>query len=295
VVSEKLFTLYGKTVLGEFRAMSEKEFDGVLIKPDRNGGTTYINVPFNAAIIFGSKGRVRVEGIINGAPYRCSLIPKGKGAYILPVDRELLKRIGAGDPVLHVTMRSQDPRRDVVAQVTPDRIPTCGMDAITAIKTRRSIRKFTDKAIDDTLLNTILDAGFCVPSAKNKKPWHFIIIKNKESLKKLANGNPDMAMLPDADRCVAVCGDKMQEGMPGFLFEDCAAAIQNMLIAAHGLGVGAVWCGIHTGMPAYENTIEILGLPQKVIPIALIALGYPAEEKIPIERYDISRIHHGKW
>jgi len=82
--------------------MSEKEFDGVLIKPERKGGLTYISVPFNAAAVFGVKGRVKVEGIINGMPYRCSLIPKGKGAYILPVDQELQKRIGIVDSVLHI-------------------------------------------------------------------------------------------------------------------------------------------------------------------------------------------------
>jgi nitroreductase len=276
--------------------MSEQVFEAVIVRPERKGGLTYINLPFNAAKIFNSKGRIKVEGTINEFPYRSSLIPKGNGAYILPLDKQLQKSINIDDDKpLQIIMRPLSNKETEYIPNDYELLDSANIDLIAAIRTRRSIRKFTNRKVEDKLLYTVLNAGFCAPSAKDKRPWHFIVIRDKDILHKLSDNKTDVKMLPEADLCIAVCGDKVLEGMEGYLLEDCAASIQNILLAAHGLGLGAVWCGLYPNAECSKNTIAVLELPQKVMPVALIAIGYPDEQKEAENRFDKSRIHFDKW
>ncbi|NLM11419.1 MAG: nitroreductase family protein [Clostridiaceae bacterium] len=169
------------------------------------------------------------------------------------------------------------------------------MNVIDAILTRRSIRRFTGQVISDEQLELLLKAGFQAPSAHNLQPWHFIIVKEKENLEKISSSHPYAKMLPQAGCGIIVCGDVKKEPNEGFLAEDCAAAIQNILLAAHGTGLGAVWCGLYPNTDRTTVISSILKLPENIIPVGLIAVGYPNEEKTAQDRYDSTRIHYETW
>ncbi|MCX7709462.1 MAG: nitroreductase family protein [Clostridia bacterium] len=276
--------------------MLRKEFDAQIIRPDKKGSLTYIRIPFDAAKEFHSRGRIKVEGTINGFSFRSSLIPKGNGVYILPIDKKMQKEIGLVDSdVLHVIMKPDSVYTGSEVHTGIEKIEACNIDVLSAIRERRSIRKFSDKEIDEKVLNTILEAGLCAPSAKNKRPWHFIVIREKEALNSLSRKDSNHKPIAEAACCIVVCGDKNVQGMNEFLYEDCAASIQNILLASYGLGVGTVWCGLHTGSDSYKFLVEKLQLPVKIVPIAAIALGYPAENRGSEDRFDLVKIHSEKW
>jgi len=144
-------------------------------------------------------------------------------------------------------------------------------------------------------LKLILRAGFAAPSAHNKQPWHFIVVRDKDSLEIIAKFHPYAKMLPKAGCGIIVCGDKEKEGMTGFLVEDCSAAIQNMLLAAHGLDLGAVWCGLYP-VPTLTKAINsLLELPKNIIPVGLVVAGHKNEERKAVNLYDEQRVHFEKW
>jgi nitroreductase len=169
------------------------------------------------------------------------------------------------------------------------------MEVLEAIFTRRSIRKFTGQPISDDDLHTILRAGCYAPSASNHQPWHFVVVKDYSTLQTIALDHPYAKMMPQAGCCIVACGDKQEQGTTGFLVEDCSAAIQNMLLAAHGLGLGAVWCGLYPLSPRMKTIRALLQLPAHILPIGMIALGYKNEERSTGERYDPGKVHFEKW
>ncbi len=169
------------------------------------------------------------------------------------------------------------------------------MEILEAIFTRRSIRKFTGQSVSDDDLHTILRAGCYAPSARNHQPWHFVVVKDCNTLQAIALDHPYAKMMPQAGCCIVACGDKQRQGMTGFLIEDCSAALQNMLLAAHGLGLGAVWCGLYPLAPRMKAMRELLHLPATLLPVGMIALGHKAEERSTGERYDPAKIHFEKW
>ena len=170
------------------------------------------------------------------------------------------------------------------------------IDVITAILTRRSIRKFTPGHIDDEYLHVILRAGFHAPTAGNKRPVHFIVIRDRELLKAFSIAKREAAMIAEADLAIVVCGDQDRQAYHDFLHEDCAASIENMLLCIHGLDLGAVWCGIPSILTdCYKLYQARLGLPTNIIPVAIIAVGVPNEEKTHIDRFDEKRVHYEHW
>ncbi len=169
------------------------------------------------------------------------------------------------------------------------------MDILEAIYTRRSIRKFTGQVINNDDLNKVLKAGFSAPSAHNIRPWHFIVVKDQEKLKEIAEIHPYAKMLPRAACGIIVCGDQKMQNKLGFLVEDCSAAIENMLLAAHGIGLGAVWCGLHPIPDREGPMVNLLNLPANIIPVGMVVVGYPAEDKRTIDRYEKNKIHIEEW
>lgn len=169
------------------------------------------------------------------------------------------------------------------------------MDVIEAINTRRSIRKFTGEIISDEELKVILKAGFQAPSAHNFQPRDYVVVKDKEIIDKIADFHPYAKMLPKAGCGIVVCGDSQKQPQMGFLVADCSAAIQNMLLAAHGLGLGAVWCGIYCDEKLVKNMSEVLKLPEKIIPIGMVVVGKKAVDKEAVDRYDESKVHYDRW
>jgi len=169
------------------------------------------------------------------------------------------------------------------------------METIEGLFTRRSIRKYTDKDVSDEDIRTILKAAMYAPSAGNQQPWHFIVIRDRAILDKVPEVHPYSKMIQNAPVAILVCGDTSAEKYPGYWVQDCSAATENLLLAAHGLGLGAVWLGVYPRGERVEGISSLFGLPEKILPLALIPIGHPDESKPDPNRYNEGRIHHDKW
>ena len=163
------------------------------------------------------------------------------------------------------------------------------------IFSRRSIRKYTDKEVSNEDIITIIKSGMQAPSAVNKQPWHFIVFDNMEIIEKIIEVHPNAAMLKDASKAILVCGDEELAHAPEYISCDCSAATQNMLLAAHALGIGAVWVGIYPRRQRITTIKEIFKLPGNIKPFSIISLGFPAENKEIANRFKPERIHFDQW
>ncbi len=163
------------------------------------------------------------------------------------------------------------------------------------ILNRRSIRKYLDKKVSQKDIKDILKAGMSAPSAGNQQPWHFIVIDDRDILKKISNIHPHADMVKNAPVSILTCGNTEDKKHEGFWVQDCSAATENMLIAIQDKGLGGVWIGIYPRKERVHNFKKMFKIPDKIIPFSLIALGYPAEEKPPADRYHKSKIFKNKW
>ena len=169
------------------------------------------------------------------------------------------------------------------------------LDIIEGIMTRRSIRHFNGELISDEQLDTMLRAGFQAPSAHNMQPWEFIVVRDKAKLAKIKEFHKYAKMVEDAGTVIVVCGNRSKQENMGFLVSDTSAAIQNMLLTAHGLGLGAVWCGIYDE-PGYPLRFsEILNLPEQILPIGMVVVGNKIKDRSMQDRYDEDKIHYDTW
>jgi len=169
------------------------------------------------------------------------------------------------------------------------------METFDTIFKRRSIRKFTGEKIPPDILEKILRAAMAAPSAGNGQPWHFIVIDDPAILEKIAAANPYAAMAKPAGLAIMVCGDVDSGKFSGYWMVDCSAAVQNLLLAVTDLGLGAVWTGIYPREERLKQYREILTLPENIMPLALIPVGYPAEDPGREDRFKPERIHRNKW
>lgn len=166
-----------------------------------------------------------------------------------------------------------------------------------ALFERRSIRKFKDERVPDDTLQKILTAGMAAPSAHNNQPWEFIVIRDKKMLSDLSQVCRYWKLLKDADTGIAVVANLRNYNCEpvGFFVEDCSACTQNMLIAAAGEGLGAVWLGCYPAEENVQGTRRILGIPEDLVPVSLIACGAPAEEKPAHNEYYPNKVHWDKY
>ncbi|NWF94756.1 MAG: nitroreductase family protein [Candidatus Thorarchaeota archaeon] len=169
------------------------------------------------------------------------------------------------------------------------------MDALEAIRTRRSIRKYEARPVSSDMIEQILRAGMSAPSAGNQQAWQFVVITDRDILDKIPSVHPYSKMVREVSVAILVCGDLDAEKYKGFWIQDCSAATQNMLLAAHALGLASVWLGIHPRTEREEGLKRLLGLPEHIVPLALLPIGYPAEKKAPEDRYRKEKVHHNKW
>ena len=169
------------------------------------------------------------------------------------------------------------------------------MGTIDDILARRSIRSYTAEPVPEEKITLILKAAMSAPSAGNEQPWHYIVINERELLDSIPSFHPHASMVTKAPAAILVCGDLDRDLRQGYWVQDCAAATQNILIAAQALGLGAVWLGIYPREDRVKGLKGLFRLPEKVIPFALIPIGWPAEHKPPSERYDSERVHHNRW
>ncbi len=169
------------------------------------------------------------------------------------------------------------------------------MDILEIILSRRSIRKYTAQAVEAETVEKLLQAAMSAPSAGNQQPWQFVVIDDRELLDTIPTVHSYSQMLKEAPLAILVCGDLKLDRHAGFWVQDCAAATENLLLAAHALKLGAVWLGVYPREKRMAGLRELLALPENVIPFSLIAIGYPAEKKLPANRYQEARRHHNRW
>lgn len=162
---------------------------------------------------------------------------------------------------------------------------------------RRSIRQFTQEVIPEDLINDLLEAAMAAPSAVAKDPWHFIVLRSRASIDHLHACLPNGKMLAGANTALVVCGDinRAHDRELSFLLQDVSAAIENILLAASMLGLGACWLGIHPREERIAAVTRQFSLPEGIIPVAGIALGWPAEHKEARTRLNSELVHLEQW
>ena len=158
---------------------------------------------------------------------------------------------------------------------------------------RRSIRKFKKDKIESEIINELLHAGMSGPSACNKCPWEFYVVKNEEVL--LALRKSSLYSRMEAPLAIVVCGNlnrALPQQLAPFWIQDCSAATQNILLRVTDLGLGAVWCGVHPQKRVEEKVRKCLSIPENQIPLNIIWIGYPDEQVEPRDQFDEKRIHN---
>lgn len=169
------------------------------------------------------------------------------------------------------------------------------METLVAIHTRRSVREYQGQPVPEDLVKELLAAAMQAPSAGNARPWQFIVLTDREVLARIPGIHPHAAMVTRAALAVLICGDLKLEAYPGNWTSDCAAATQNLLLAAHDRGLGAVWTGVHPDQPRIAAFQQLLGLPGHVVPLALVPIGYPLAPPPQEERYEAAKVHRNRW
>lgn len=153
--------------------------------------------------------------------------------------------------------------------------------AIENIMTRSSIRQYTDRNVSEDTVKILLKAAMAAPTAVNSQPWKFVVLRDMDKRRKLAEALPNAGeKLTSSSVNIIVCGDrkKMFEKEPDYWIQDCSAATENLLLAANALGLGAVWCGIYPSADRVSKLCDITGLDPDLIPLCIIPVGYPAAE-----------------
>lgn len=168
--------------------------------------------------------------------------------------------------------------------------------AIDIIHKRTSIRSFHDRKVSKEQLETIVRAGMAAPTAMNKQPWMFIVIEDKEVLQALGKDIPTSKMVQQAPAAIIVCGDMKKAGegwLQQYWIQDCSVASQNILLAITDLGLGGVWTSVYPAENRMKIVSEILHLPEHLIPLNIIPVGYPAENKSPMDKWKPENVHWG--
>jgi nitroreductase len=169
------------------------------------------------------------------------------------------------------------------------------VNALEAILTRRSVREYTDRPISSETVRELLAAAMNAPSAANEQPWHFVVIDDPEILARIPTISPYAQMYTRARTAILVCADLHLLRIPDFWVQDCAAATENLLLAAHARGLGAVWTGIYPMEDRMLGFAALFSLPDHAVPFALVPIGYPAYHPPGEDRYRDDRVHHNAW
>jgi nitroreductase len=160
------------------------------------------------------------------------------------------------------------------------------------IKQRRSIRKYTAQPISDEDVQTLMQAAMAAPSASNLQPWEFVVVRDRALCRKLAETHQYSHMCAGAAAVFVICG---QEERSRHWVEDTSAATQNLLLAAAGLGLGAVWVAVYPHADREEYVRQLLGIPGGLRILCLVPAGHPGESKPPRTQYDPTRVHYDRY
>lgn len=184
----------------------------------------------------------------------------------------------------------------VITDSLPDEI--LSNQAYLNILTRTSVRQYSTEPISDSDVSALLHAGMAAPSGVNKQPWEFIVVDRRDLLDNLASALPYAKMTAHAQLAIVVCGNKnrLLEGVDDNLWEqDCSAATENILLAAHALGLGAVWTCLYPHTDRMEATARLLDIPEEIIPFNLIPIGHPLKEHEPMNKWHADRVHINRY
>ncbi len=164
------------------------------------------------------------------------------------------------------------------------------MKLIDAIFKRRSIRRFKEKPVEKHILMQLVKYGMYAPTARNTRSWHFYIVNDRNKLDEVAKKHPYAGMLKTAGGAILVCGDKSIEPMDGYLALNCANACENIMLGALEHNLGTCWIAVYPREERIKLISGIFSLPENHLPIALLAIGYPDEEKPIPERFEKEKI-----
>ncbi len=174
-----------------------------------------------------------------------------------------------------------------------------GMDNIVLdnILARTSIRSYQDRPVEQEKIEKLLRAGMAAPSAVDKRPWHFVVVTDRQVLDGLAQANPNAGMAARAPLAIVVCGDKTRAltRVPDYWVQDASAATENILLAAHGMGLGAVWTGTYPVTDRVEKVTAVLNLPEHIVPFCTIVIGYPEKYQAPKDKWNEANISYNTF
>lgn len=189
----------------------------------------------------------------------------------------------------------------MIIKFSPKRTDNMSQENKSTIETihqRKSVRSFTSEKMSKEQLETLVRAGMAAPTAVNMQPWAFIAINDRATLDQLGEELPYAKMLKKANAAIVVCGD-LQKALDGweqiFWVQDCSAASQNILLAAESLGLGAVWTAAYPAEDRMATVSKILNLPDHIMPLNVIPVGYPDGDIEPKDKWDSENLHWNKW
>lgn len=165
-------------------------------------------------------------------------------------------------------------------------------DMLDMIRKRRSIRKYTAQAVTDEQIRKLLEAAMAAPSGSNIQPWEFVVVKDPDLKRQLAQTHTWSSMAADAAVVFVVCGN---EPASHHWVADASTATENLLLAAAALGLGAVWVSIYPTAAREVHVRRVLGIPEEIRVLCLVPVGHPAESKPPRTQYTESKVHYEEW
>jgi len=169
------------------------------------------------------------------------------------------------------------------------------METIKAIMTRRSVRQYSEKRVSNSQITKLLKAAMNSPSACNQQPWQFMVVTDRQMMLEITRVHPYAQMLKQAACAIVVCGDPKAEVCQGYWAQDCSAATENLLLAAHAMGLGAVWLGVYPREQRVKDVRKLLGIPRAVVPFCIVSVGHPAKKAKPVTRFSGKKVHWEKW
>lgn len=165
--------------------------------------------------------------------------------------------------------------------------------SLETIFNRKSVRKYTERPVEKEKLETLVRAGMAAPSSRDRRPWEFVIVTDRDLLDKMGDGLPLARMLKETKQAIIVCGDTVKSENAWQL--DCSAAAQNILLAAESMGLGAVWTAAYPYPERMKIIQDALQLPEHILPLTVIPLGYPTGIEKPKDKYNKKQIHYNGW
>lgn len=160
---------------------------------------------------------------------------------------------------------------------------------------RRSIRKYEEKSVENEKIHLLLKAAMSAPTARNQREWEFVVVTDPEILRELSQASPYAKPTAAAPLAIVPLANTERMNGTAYLEQDLGAAVENILIEAEELSLGAVWMGIMPREERMARVSEVLKLPEHVVPFAIVAVGYPAEVREAGERYEEERVHYNGY